>query len=202
MKLLKLFETNAERESFVFTADNTPNVNFCEEDGSVGYEKKVETEPAMPNNEIWYEASEKLVEKSIPVGNGLYINGFNTPIITHTFADGKGKIVFGEDVTEIKGGAFYGTLITSIMLPNTITKLDGAGGQFGGNPDLTNIYCKSINEPAYAGSGVFFIGNPNIISILHVAKGGSTATYPSWMDVWANLGCVERNGTWTVVDDL
>ena len=55
----------------------------------------------IPNNQIWYEASSKLVETTSEYSSGLHINSFNASITSHTFSDGKGIITFDKDVTTI-----------------------------------------------------------------------------------------------------
>ena len=58
---------------------------------------------------ITYTAREKLPETVNHAKNaiGLYIYGFNTDILSHTFLDGVGTITFSDDVTSIGYEAFY-----------------------------------------------------------------------------------------------
>ena len=122
MNYLKLFQTNAEKKTFIFTADNTPNVNYCKEDDTIQY--KAHIEPSKPNNIITYQASSKLSETTSsknPVG--LHTNAFNTSIQSHKFSDGKGTITFNGDVTSIGSQAFYSCSgLTSINYDGTTTQ--------------------------------------------------------------------------------
>ena len=77
-------------------------------------------------NVITYTATEKLPETANPDENaiGLYIYGFNTDILSHTFLDGVGTITFSDDVTSIRYKAFYYcTGLTSITIPNSVKSI-------------------------------------------------------------------------------
>ena len=122
MNYLKLFQTNAEKKTFIFTADNTPNVNYCKEDNTIQY--KAHIEPSKPNNIIIYQASSKLSETTSEKNPGLRTDAFNTTIQSHEFSDGKGTITFNSDITSIGNYAFqYCRGLTSIDIPNSVTSI-------------------------------------------------------------------------------
>lgn len=78
-------------------------------------------EDTIPNNVIIYYAPDKLVETTNRYSEGLHTNAFNTTIISHTFSDGVGTIVFADDVTELKHSAFRISKLTGVILPNSVT---------------------------------------------------------------------------------
>ena len=122
MNYLKLFQTNAEKKTFIFTADNTPNVNYCKEDNTIQY--KAHIEPSKPNNIIIYQASSKLSETTSEKNPGLRTDAFNTSIQSHEFSDGKGTVTFNDVVTYIGNYAFqYCSGLISIDIPNSVTSI-------------------------------------------------------------------------------
>ena len=78
----------------------------------------------IPNNEIWYEASEILYQAPYPTTSGLHYNAFGVSITSHTFSNGKGVVTFNGDVTSIGYCAFLGCSgLTSITIPNSVTSI-------------------------------------------------------------------------------
>ena len=136
MNYLKLFQTNAERKTFIFTADNTPNVNYCKEDDTIQY--KAQIEPSQPNNIIIYQASSKLSETTSDKNPGFRADAFNTSIQSHKFSDGKGTITFNGDVTSIGYRTFSSCSgLTSIDIPNSVTSIGNSA--FQGCSKLTSV---------------------------------------------------------------
>ncbi len=78
----------------------------------------------IPNDEIWYEASEKLTSTDDQEAPGLHTDAFNTSIASHTFSEGKGVIKFNGNVTSVGSLAFLGCFgLTSITIPNSVTSI-------------------------------------------------------------------------------
>lgn len=111
----------------------------------------------VPNNEIWYTtASESAI--TLGGGNTSYYNvaDFGAGIVSHTFENGLGTIVFDKDVTGIPSYAFYNANLTSIQLPQSV-KVIGRSA-LGANRDLTEISLpgslKAIRDNAFNNSGI------------------------------------------------
>lgn len=76
------------------------------------------TTPA--NNEIWYTSSTgDIIEVDATAFGGEY-SWEMTSIVSHTYENGKGVITFDRDISGISYGAFNGSPITTITLPNSI----------------------------------------------------------------------------------
>ncbi len=77
----------------------------------------------IPNNEIWYEAKAKLNQTTDYKSSGIYASAFEVPIVSHTFANGKGVIKFNDEVKKIGYAAFMNCAdLTSITVPNSVTE--------------------------------------------------------------------------------
>ena len=76
---------------------------------------------------IIYTASEKLTEttsEEFDSKGNLHVNAFDIPIISHTFSDGVGAIIFDTTLTTIGWQAFIGCRnITSITIPDSVTSI-------------------------------------------------------------------------------
>ena len=74
--------------------------------------------PVVPNNQIWYTSSDGDVVKP----NNT--NDFGAKIISNTYNNGKGVIIFDGDVTSIGSSAFYYCKsLTSVNIPDSVTKI-------------------------------------------------------------------------------
>ena len=78
----------------------------------------------IPNNQIWYEASNKLPDRVNSISRkGFNPYAFNVSIVSHTFSNGKGVIKFRGNVTSIGEYAFDGSAFTRITIPNSVTSI-------------------------------------------------------------------------------
>ena len=72
----------------------------------------------VANNELVYTSSDRKII------NPYQIMGFNANIISNTYSNGRGVIVFDKNITAISEYAFYNcTKLTSIKMPKSITKI-------------------------------------------------------------------------------
>lgn len=75
---------------------------------------------AMPNNEIWYTTSDgstmSYTDKS----------DYGFKLVSNTYTDGKGVLKFDSDVTMLMSGSLSGSKVTSLTLPRSLKRVDGA----------------------------------------------------------------------------
>ena len=71
----------------------------------------------IPYNQIWYETYDSDVYSPSE-------NAFDRTILSNTYEDGKGVIVFDGPVREVKYNAFVGYNIKSIVLPNSVETIE------------------------------------------------------------------------------
>ena len=200
MKYLKLFKTMTEKLAFIFTADNTPNVNYCEEDITIIYKEQME--PPLPNNIITYSASSKLSETTSDKSSGLHTNAFNTSIQSHEFSDGKGTITFNDDVTSIGNHAFDGCSgLTSITIPNSVTSI--GPDAFSLCSGLTSITIPnsvtSIGDWAFSGcSGLTSITIPNSVTSIgsYAFNNCSSLTSINYDGTTTQWSAISKGSSW------
>ena len=100
----------------------------------------------VPNNEIWYTSSDGNIVTPFKT------DVFGANIVSNTYENGKGVIVFDAPVTSIGNGAFYDCeKLTSITIPNSVTSIGQQA--FHGCSSLTSLTIgnsvTSIGEQAF-----------------------------------------------------
>ena len=113
-------------------------------------------------NVITYTATEKLNLTENSYGDGIYIDGFDTDMCSHTFSNGVGTITFSGDVTKIGDYAFSGcTSLTSVTIPNSVRSIGSRA--FSGCTGLTSITIPNSVTSIESGS---FLGCTGLTSIV------------------------------------
>ena len=113
----------------------------------------------IPNNEIWYTSF-----------MAIYVDSntdFGANIINHTFKNNKGVITFDGDVTNIGGGTFYGPLLISVEIPNSVTNIGSSAFSECSLLSSINIpnSVTSIGSSAFSGcSSLSSINIPNSVT--------------------------------------
>ena len=92
----------------------------------------------QPKDEIWYTSKDgTIVEPCMEIKKDI-LGVFGANIVSNTYQDGKGVIVFDDDVKQIGGLAFKNSSnLTSISIPESVTKI--ARGSFYDCTNLTSI---------------------------------------------------------------
>lgn len=151
----------------------------------------------IPNNEIHYTSTDGNVV--VPYIHETY--GFGANIVSNTYDNGKGIIVFDGDVTDVGYKAFSGcTSLEEIIIPNSVTYIRSAA--FRGCPSLTSITIPSsvteISTQVFYGcssltsitipSGITYIGS----SLFYNCSSLTSITIPNGVteiDGYAFKGC-------------
>lgn len=94
----------------------------------------VDAPAGQPNNEIWYTSADgKVVEPTDATG-------FGAQIVSNTYSDGKGIILFDGDVTAVGDAAFREcNQLTAIWLPSTVTRIGQYAFQWCDNLEKVDI---------------------------------------------------------------
>ena len=148
-----------KNESSVNVAIGEWNIDSTVNQGAAVEEAK-ESIPEIPNNEIWYTTSD---------GNAIVLSTTPSKLVSNTYVDGKGVMLFDGDVTNIFANQFKSaTNLSSIIIPNSVTSIgtsafSGSGLEsvvigegveyiddyaFNNCYNLVEIYFKSVTPPS------------------------------------------------------
>ena len=148
-----------KNESSVNVAIGEWNIDSTVNQGAAVEEAK-ESIPKIPNNEIWYTTSD---------GNAIVLSTTPSKLVSNTYVDGKGVMLFDGDVTNIFANQFKSaTNLSSIIIPNSVTSIgtsafSGSGLEsvvigegvkyiddyaFNNCYNLVEIYFKSVTPPS------------------------------------------------------
>ncbi len=148
-----------KNESSVNVAIGEWNIDSIVNQG-VAVEEAKESIPEIPNNEIWYTTSD---------GNAIVLSITPSNLVSNTYVDGKGVMLFNGDVTNILANQFKNDAnLSSIIIPNSVTSIgtsafSGSGlksvviGEgvkyiddyaFNNCYNLVEIYLKSVTPPS------------------------------------------------------
>lgn len=122
---LKKFETHSSYEEYINDDPILPNITLCED--GVHYNKAL----IVPNNEIWYKHSGETVFNPSYIHSELdWEMYFGANLVSNTYENGMGKMVFDKDVTILplegfRGGVNNGPRFSYIGIPDTVTYIDG-----------------------------------------------------------------------------
>ena len=132
-------QTKATMRNDVVSLNIAANINDATRTATVSFVNSVnevlntitisQTGAKIANNEIWYISS----DGNIIEPNTYYFSG---TIISNTYGNGRGVIVFDDNMTEIWEGAFANTNLVGITIPDSVTN-------FG--DDVFN-WCESLKE--------------------------------------------------------
>jgi hypothetical protein len=165
MKYLRVFNNDTEYQQFKDGDEYiTPNVCLNRETNGIKCEAYIPPPPPVQtSNEIWYTSNDGNIVTPYNT------NVFGANIISNTYENGKGIIIFDGPVTSIGGFAFADcTSLTSITIPNSVTSIGLNAFQgctsltsvtipnsvtligdnaFQGCTSLTSVYCTPIVPP-------------------------------------------------------
>ena len=118
-----------------------------------GNEIEYSIEQSKMTYKITYTAPVKLSQTTNTDAPGLHTNAFNTSIVSHTFEDGIGTIIFADEVLTIGQWAFHTCSgLTSINIPDSVTSIGVQA--FNNCSGLTSIDIP--NSVRRIGNGAFY----------------------------------------------
>ena len=83
---------------------------------------------------------------------------FGATIVSNTYSNGKGVIIFVGDVTEIGSSAFSDcSSLTSVTIPDSVTTIGNHA--FHSCSSLISVYCKAVTPPALGDYVFYFNGS-------------------------------------------
>ena len=144
----------------------------------------------IPNNQIWYTATEKVTPYKTDVfGAAIVANEWDS-------ATGNGVITFSHAIKSIGERAFEDcTSLTSITLPEGVTQIGHSA--FENCTSLIEVYCKPTTPPA-GGTNMFFNNAPGRKIYVPAGSGEAYKTAEYWSD-YASI--IEEMGSETPPDN-
>jgi hypothetical protein len=121
--------------------ENKPYIGYSLTEGKLVYTviPKPATSPA--DNEIWYTTVDgSLIQTSAPM-DSEWAMMFGTPVVSNTYSNGSGVLLFENDLTKIGDFSITGSNLQSIIIPskvNTINK-DSTDAAFASCRNLASI---------------------------------------------------------------
>lgn len=187
-KYITKFSTTSEYEAAGAGLDY-PNVSLITSDKSIKY---VKMKP-IPNNQFTYYSTTKVVERHQDTAPGFYPNGqmdqwnkWSANMISHTFENGIGTIIFDGDITSIPSSNGFGgeSNLTAIILPGTITSIHGYFA-FYNCTSLNSITIPAMTAPTIDSDYLFRdLPDGGTLYILTGATGYDT--WMSYLNKWTN----------------
>ena len=167
--------------------ERSATVNLCAKGGDIL--QTITIKQSCANNEIIYTTK---------YGYPIELNttdGFGGNIMSHNYANGYGRIIFGNDVVSIPNEAFKDcTTLTTIVLPNSLSTIDSSA--FSGCTSLTSITIP--DSVTSIGSSAFY----NCTSLTSVAIGNGVTSIGSYafMDCTSLTSVAIGNGVTSIGD--